>query len=258
MKTSAQLTAAWIILIVLCLLMPGCAARPSGGTWWNPATWFSGSEGRRVEQASTAQIEARNAVIKAAQKTAHETAGHLALAPVSRPVELATEANGVTVSLLDQAAGPLTVEESNRIRAQVAALNSELAVVRADAERQRAADRGQIADVSAQLGAATAKLAAAQGDLAAGFARENALANQLRNANLIKWGGIALSTLATLAAIAYRSNALGLADGVARGLADLRKKDSGSAELATAALDAGLNRSEQSTLARLVQAHLAR
>lgn len=184
-----QLRSALAILAALCLT--GCAS-PSGIRFYNPATWFSGSEGRSVARTEAKVETASTALVKEAQKTAHETQLALVAAPASRPVDVARESNDATVAALDQIAGPLTVAEAASLRAQVAGLLSEIATERTIAEKERQARREIIADASTTIDELRAQLAEKQKALADGFARENAVANEARNTKFLIYGAIGL------------------------------------------------------------------
>jgi hypothetical protein len=262
--------AVWAFVL---LLSSGCATTTGGGgaQWWNPLTWGSAREAQQVDraeaalmQASAAEGHARTDLLRSAQRAAHEASLALLSAPASRPVEVATEAAQATTASLDQALGALPATTLAAVRAQVAGLLSDNSTLRAEAEAARAAARESDASASRALAEATRRTAAAEAvadtarqDLRDAFARENALANQLRRQQWIAGLSTAATLLASLAALAYRANAFGLADGVARALADLRRSQPATAALATSALDAGLNRAEQSTISRLVHRHLA-
>jgi hypothetical protein len=263
-----------LALLLLVALGSGCAttsAPDTGARWWNPLTWGSTRAATAADRAETrldsargAETTARTDLLRAAQRSAHEASLALLSAPPSRPVEVATEAAHATTAGLDQALGALDAATLAQVRAQIAALLSDNAALRADGERLRAEQRTRDAQTSRALAEATRRTAAAEAvadtaraDLRAAYDRESALANQLRRQQWISGLTTTASVLAGLAALAYRANAFGLADGVARALADLRRRQPSVAELTTTALDAGLNRAEQTTVARLVQRHLA-
>ena len=189
MRTSSPI--AVVLLVALCL--GGCSTG-SGVKWFAPATWFSAREAGAVDRADAKQDAARTAAVKAAQRATHETAEALAVAPASRPVEVATESNASAVGLLDQAAGPLTAADLATIRKQVAGLLSDNAKLRAEAEKARDKTREADAALSEKLAKADAAVLAASGKLREAFDRENALANQLRGQRALAWilGGVAV------------------------------------------------------------------
>lgn len=251
----------------------GCATNPrdTGVRVWNPLTWFSRSEATASDRAEaklatarTVEDSARENLLRVAQRDAHEAALALLSAPPSRPVEIASEAADQAVANLDQALGSLSADTREAIRRQITALLSDNATLRAEGESLRTTQRERDAQAARDLTAAARRTTAAEAvadtaraDLRSAYDRENALANELRAQIWQTWLSRGAAAIATLVALAYRANAFGMADGIARGLADLRKKQPGVADLATGALDVGLNRAEQTTLSRLVQRHLA-
>lgn len=242
-----------VLAVFVVLTLAGCTS-PVGSagkvTVWNPATWFSGSEGRQAGRADERQEKARAEVIDAAQRTAHETVEALAAAPASRPVEIARESAGVTVTLLDQAAGPLTAEESARIREQVRALLSDNEALRRQGEKLRAENRETVATLSDKLAKAEAGREAATKDLQAAFARENELANKLRNQRFILWATIIIGAIGYLGVLYLRFAYGGLPNAIGRGLAELRARDTDAGDLATNIFDTYLNRHEQRRISR--------
>ncbi len=240
MKTAA--------LIALSLVLTGCAST-SGARWYNPGTWFSGSEGRAVVRTEGKVEAASNEVLKAAQKTAHETQLALVAAPESRPVEVARESNDATVSALDQIAGPLTVAEVAGLRAQVAGLLSEVATQRAEAEQARQERRETLAEASTAIDELRAKLAAQQQQLKAGFERENAVANAYRNVKFALFGTAALALIAFVGLTYLRLAYGGIPQAIGRGLGELRLRDPKAGEIATQLFDSYLNRHEQRAIA---------
>ncbi len=204
------------------LLLSGCASSPSGVKFYNPATWFSGSEGRTVEKVTEKRDDAQTAVLKGAQRSAHEAQEALKQAGDARPVEVARNANDRTVTQLDQALGPLTVEEAETVRSQNRLLLSENAELRGEGERLLEQQKTSERKNSARFAQWSAALEKANSNLAEGFARENALANQYRN---LMFGVYALvaTSLIFLGLYVYARVALGgIPKAMAGGLAALR------------------------------------
>jgi hypothetical protein len=230
------------------LLLAGCAS-PTGSaakvTSWNPLTWFSGSAGREAGRADERQARAEAQVIDAAQRTAHETLEALSAAPASRPVEIARESAGVTVTLLDQAAGPLTADESAAIREQIRKLLSDNEALRRQGEKIREENRETVGALSEKLAKAEAGREAATKDLQAAFARENELANTLRNQRFILWATVIIAAIGYLGVLYLRFAYGGIPNAIGRGLAELRAKNPGAAGIATEVFDSFLNRDEQ-------------
>lgn len=213
--------APWVV--ALALLLAGCSTA-NNARWWSPATWFSAREAKAEDRALSKVDDARDRAVKAAQGTAHETQIALAAAPESRPIEVARESNDQTVTLLDQVAGPVTADEIARIRKQVAGLLSDNAALRSSAESDRASNRATIAEVSSKLAKAEAALEKAQGDLRAAFDRENALANELRNERLVKWGLAVVAVLIGAAWLYIKVALGGMPQAIGFALRDLRAK----------------------------------
>lgn len=234
------------------LLLTGCATG-TGARWYAPATWFSGAPASNVDTAIRVEDKARDAVIKAAQRSAHETAFALSAAPASRPVAVATGFSSDTVSLLDQAAGALPAPELSKLRETVAGLLSENAELRAKAEASQRAEQSSIASVAADLAKASAKTADAEKKLRTAFERENALANELRSQRALAWilGGVAALGFA---AYVYLRFALGGIPGALGGaLRTLRAQNPTAADALTPILDGLLNRHEQAAIAKHAQ-----
>lgn len=234
------------VLLLCAFALCGCASTGAGArTWWNPTTWFSGSEGRGTAKAEEKVHQAEGALLKEAQKTAHETQLALASAPASRPVEVARESNDATVGALDQLAGPLTIAESQKLRAAVAGLLSEVATTRAAAEAERKLRREELADASNTIASLRDDLAAAQAKLTEAFERENRLANQYRNARFALFGAAALAAIGFLGMTYLKFAYGGIPQAIGRGLSELRLRNPQAGELATSVFDSYLNRQEQ-------------
>jgi hypothetical protein len=236
------------ILGTLCLT--GCSTGSGGVRLWAPSTWFSAREAGAVDKADAKQDAARVAAVKAAQRATHETAEALAVAPVSRPVEVATESNASALALLDQAAGPLTAADLATIRKQVAGLLSDNGKLRAQAEKARDKTRESDAALSERLERADAAVTAAAGKLREAFDRENALANELRSQRALIWilGGAALLAGAAWLYIKVTIGGMPAALGVAR-----RALEARSPELAAAVApfySAALDRTEKAAIKR--------
>ena len=236
-------------LILSLFLLAGCSTG-SGVKWFAPATWFSHAPAGAVDRADAKQDAARTAAVKAAQRATHETAEALAVAPASRPVEVATESNASALALLDQAAGPLTAADLATIRKQVAGLLSDNAKLRADAERARDKTRESDAALSEKLARADAAVLAAGAKLREAFDRENALANQLRGQTALVWILGVVSVLGCAAYVYVRFALGGIPGAVGGALRTLRAKNPDAADALTPILDSLLNRHEQDAIAQ--------
>jgi hypothetical protein len=241
-------------LLVLTIALTGCASAPAGS---GLAGWWTARGERAAERASSAHDSARDRQLAAARIESEKTTHAAALLPPSPEAALTQRFAGNTSDLLAQAVPEVTAAQLAAVRQLVSDLRSADAEVVAAAEARQATAESDNAALSRELGAAAAKLTAAEARASTIAADNAALAGQLLAMRWAAAAGTVLSLAAAAAALAYRANAFGLADGVARGLADLRRKDAGTATIATTALDSGLNRAEQSAIARRVQALLA-
>lgn len=233
----------WPVFALALVLLSGCAS--GGKKWWSPGTWFSDSEARASDRAAVSVVEAKTDAVKAAHREVAKTGVALVHAAPSRETDLARRFNDNASSLLTQAAGPLTLEESSTDRALVAALRSENESTRQAAEAKQKALEGDLAELSEEVAKAERKLSEAQGDLRQAFARENELANTLRNERMIKWS-LAVATVLAAAGWAYvRYVAGGLPSALGRVLASAEGKSPQLASDIRSLLDVETNLSEQ-------------
>lgn len=241
-------------LMLLCLTLTGCVSSQPGSGFFG---WWAARGERAKEKAETAHDAARERQLEAARIEAEKAKASAAALPPSPEATLTQRFTRNTTSLLSQAVPGLTAEQLDAALKIVDDLRSGDEAIVAAAEARQLAAEGRNHELSRELGATAAKLEAAE-TRASTIAADNAkLAGELLATRWAAAAGTALTVIATGAALAYRANAFGMADGVARGIADLRRKSPGTADLATAALDGGLNRAEQSTIAKRVQALLA-
>jgi hypothetical protein len=176
-----------LALMVCVLALAGCQTARTNVKWYNPGTWFSGSEGRAVNRAEQ-QVDTRKAeALGAAQVAAHKAQSAIAKLPSGVEQAVAADFAGEVVVLLDQVIGPPKFGDLTMWQQQVDRLCSSDAAVRAKAELERAEQKEQTAKLSRKLQEAEASLSAKTGDLAEAFKRENALANELRNQRWWKW-----------------------------------------------------------------------
>lgn len=182
-------------LALLALALTGCMGPgKSGAQLLKPWTWTSHKEAssadraeEKVDAATVKMDDAREDLLKAAQRETHRASLALVEAPESRPVSVATDATSNATAALDQALGPLSVADTQALRARVTALLSEVETVRIAAEQAQARDTAALIDAGRKLEAAERKLVEraqalsdAQAELRTAFDRENALANKLR------------------------------------------------------------------------------
>lgn len=236
--------------VCVLLLLTGCATSGTNVRAWNPFTWFSGSEGRKVDSTSNKEEKARHEAVKAAQESAHATAVALGKAPASLPVAKATDFNSQTVTLLDQAEGPLTVGEKAKVAAIAEKVVSEDPVVRKEGEVELAKWREDISDLSTKLAKAEAASETASKKLREAFDRENALANELRNQRFLFWGACGVAVFLGLGWLYVKFALGGVPVALGRAMSDLRVKHPQVAETLTPILDQYLNRHEQQLVAR--------
>jgi hypothetical protein len=231
-------------------LTTGCATSGTNVAPWNPFTWFSGSEARKVDSTSTKEEKARHEAVKAAQESAVATAVALSKAPASLPVAKATDFNATTSTLLDQAEGPLTVEQKAKVSAIAEKVVSENPEVRKQGEAELAKKNSEFAEISAKLAAAEANSNSAKKELREAFTRENALANELRNQRFMLWAAIGVAVLLGIGWLYVKVALGGVPVALGRALGDLRIKSPQVADALTPILDQYLNRNEQALVAK--------
>lgn len=236
--------------LALATILSGCAAPGSNARWWSPGTWFSGSEARRVETLNAQLGDAVGRAQKEAQRAAHEVRFALERAAPSRPVEVARESNGAAVAVLDQIAGPLTYGEIESLKRQVDRLLSENEQMRAQGENDRAIRRSEAAEATSSIADLTDRLGRANASLKDAFTRENALANELRNARMIRWALIGAAVLFAGLWVYVQMTLGGIPRAVGQGLSMLRMSNPKAGELATQIFDGLTNRGEQRRISR--------
>ena len=233
----------------LILTSAGCQGG-TGARFWAPSSWFSHAPADNADLATVREDKARNEVVKAAQRTAHETSFALAAAPASVAVAAASDFNASTVALLDQAEGPLQAGDLEKLRKVVGGLLSENADLRKNAEAERDREKRHIASLSTTLATAEQKSDAAGAELRKAFDRENALANELRSQRALFWIACAAAALLAIGWLYVRFALGGVPGAIGRGLASLRASNPAAADLATSAFDSFLNRHEQARIAK--------
>lgn len=237
-------------LVLISLLLTGCSTPSNGARWYAPGTWFSHAPADSVDKAQTKEEVARHAVVKAAQKSAHETQFALAAAPASEAVAVASDFNASAVALLDQAAGPLEAGDLDKLRRTVAGLLSENAQIKADAQRDRDREKDAMSALSGTLARAEQKSEQASTALRAAFERENALANELRAHRALLWIAVGVAVLLALGWLYVRFMLGGFPVAFGRALGELRQRNPALAEQLTPIFDQYLNRHEQALIAR--------
>ena len=239
-----------LLLAAVLLLGGGCTT--TGKHWWSPATWLSSRPAEQAARAESKLDAAQDNAVRVARAEVSKAGIALASAPESRPVEVSRRTIANAQALLDQVAGPLTADEAADIRRIVADLLSDHAATRSAAEARQAAAEGRLAELSRQLSGAGAALDAANTKLAAAFARENALADELRNERARRWwiiGGGALLLLVVSAGWIYvQVISGGLPRALGSVLKGLDEKAPEQANAIRALLDPVLNRIEQAAI----------
>lgn len=213
---------------------------------WLP--WSAQHKANAAEKAEAKRDSAKDKLVDAAQKTAHEAQMALAAAPASRPVEVAKEATDATVTALDQAAGPLTVEEANAVRKQVTDLLSENAALRKQGEALRAESRADLVTLSEKLATTQAKLDSVNEALPAALRREAELADRYRFLRNLAVAVGLLALVGYAAAFYVRFAYGGIPSAIGAGLSALRAKHPEAGDLATSVFDSYLNRHEQAKI----------
>lgn len=254
-----------LLVSFLCLsvILTGCESTKTGAgvgvRWYNPTTWFSGSEGRRATQNEVKRDEAKEQAINQAKLSAHETQEALDRAGDSREVEVAKDSNDTTVTLLDQATGVPTAKQLADIKEKVRLLTSQVAEERARGEKMRGEDQDRISKLSAKLAELEAQKAKFDKDLAAAFVRENSLANELRNERWWSWfWRIAIGATAIIGFAGWiyvRLTLGGLPTALGKSISHLRSSSPEIAAQLTNVLDVNLSPAEQSLIRLLAAKH---
>lgn len=232
-----------LLSLALSCLVAGCA------TVSGPQGILGRIFGRKASAAAKAEAKAtelENGVVTFAHAEVFKTSLALSAAPQSLPVDIARRTNTNALELLNQRE-PLAAQVAADAREIVEGLLAQ----KAEAEvKQKAAEATSLG--MAQKLQTIRKEALRLAKQAEAEAQRNLeLANQLRWANIIKWSGIAASTIFGLLAIAYRLNIGRLQSGVANVIATVQQKHGQAAgEAARGAADAILHTGEQKGVAR--------
>jgi len=257
-------------LLVILVLLSGCASPAGPGSRLLPWNWFHPDANARMEKATTrADV--------AGAKTVHAATGEIfkasiaaqALAP-GRPKDVTTRFVGSGLALLQQVS-PLTAAESADALAIAQGLLSEEAAAREAAEQRQAASETANARLSRDLAAAGLALDGATGKLASAN-RANA-EGAAKYRRLWFWiyavagGWLALQAISglarfypglapiahfagSLAAPAVQAAYTRATSGVSKAIADAEKAGNGAAETLRAFLDPRLDTAEQAAIAK--------
>lgn len=187
------------VSILPLLLVAGCAT--SGGVVQSFWSSIFGRKAAAVQKAEAKQGTLEDKAVTAAQVEVIKTGVALAAADDSLPVEVARRTNANAAALLNQ-----------REALSVAVQDDAVATAKGLLARAEAAERSQQATeatnrtMSAQLASVRAELKKLATERDEEARKNLTLANELRSATVVKWAGVAGSTLLGLLAIAYRLN----------------------------------------------------
>lgn len=234
-------------LLVIVMLLSGCASRPSGGF----LGWMFGRKAAAVAKTEVKVSTLEDTLVDNAQVEVVKTGLALQAAPPSRPVEVAKRTNANAAALLNQRK-PLNAATLAEITELTQGLLSEETAKREAAEAGQRQVEGRNGELSQELEAMRGKLKALGPERDAEAANNLAMANKLRWSNIVAYSGMALSTLLGIAAFAYKANLGNFRGATAELLGTLRKKDPASAEVATTVFDAALSKGEQNKVAQLL------
>lgn len=216
----------------LACALTGCQMTPMGQKLVNaanPWNWFAGDDAKKEQKAEAKKGSQENDIVTSAQTEFTKTGKALESAAMENPesvsIKVAQRTNFNGLSLLNQRQ-PLPASKMQE------ALDVAAGLLKQDlkAEAAQAKAEGENKKLSEALEKTNKEL----GELRIKSQQEAAhnleLAKELNNERLMKWGGIALSTLLGAAALAYRLNLGNLQTGVGNALGVLQKKYGGSDE----------------------------
>ena len=187
------------LVLTLGVMLSGCAWVPS-------ALRIGGTPIERVEKREDKEDAARGKLLRASQEAAHKAADALAVAPDSRPVVVARDFACEATASLDQALGAPAAGEAGKWQDLVRRLVSEDAAIRATAEKERNADRAEIARLGERLAEASAATVRAEEKALKYAAEVDRIADMLRKVVWIAGGVAALWVLSQVLSIAGRLN----------------------------------------------------
>ena len=196
----------WWVGVIAAALVLACGAMLSGCAWVPSALRIGGTPIERVEKREDKEDAARGKLLKASQEAAHKAADALAVAPDSRPVVVARDFAGEATASLDQALGAPAAGEAGKWQDLVRRLVSEDAAIRATAEKERNADRAEIARLGERLAEASAATVRAEERALKYAAEVDRIADMLRKVVWIAGGVAALWVLSQVLSIAGRLN----------------------------------------------------
>lgn len=168
-------------LIILVLLLAGCASRSGVKVWWNPTTW--GTNRAAVVDELHAKADINDAeMIRLAQIENEKTLELIkAIQEKSRAVEQALRTATNAKLLLDTANGPISMQELTELRDTVEKLLSANEALRAEGEKAQERAEAAAAVLTQRSAKLKTAINAATDKLTASYERERALANTVRN-----------------------------------------------------------------------------
>lgn len=239
-------------LLLLAVLCGGCVSAPSGKHWWSPATWGSSSPAKTVTKLEVTENYARQVALLDAQKEAEKTARLLKFVPASPATTMAKRTSGNAIALMNQINGPLPFSWLSGLDPWVLNVVSDVPMENQKAEAVQEKDEKKISKDSDELQKVRDKLKIAEDKLAVAFARENELADTLRNERALRvWilGGGSLLILVVGAGWLYLQIATGgIPKAIGGMLKGLDESDPEKANLVRSLLDPVTNRIEQALI----------
>lgn len=239
------------IFLLACLLLGGCVST-SGKHFWSPATWFSSTPAKKVTKIQASEEYLQKVLLIDAQGEVEKTVKVLQLAPKSEAVEVALRTSGNASSLMTQALGPLSfdVEASINEWSKAILFGDDLAKIEAKARQVK--DERKFVEDSAAYVEIKRKLTEAEGKLLVAFAKENELADTLRNERALRFwiiGGGTLMLIIVGGGWLYLQIATGgIPKAIGSMLKGLDETDPDKANLVRSLLDPVTNRIEQALI----------
>ena len=231
-------------IIFICLLLTGCASNDLL-TKLNPLNWGKGRAAKAETKAEVTREVIEDKAVKAAQVEVVKTGVLLAAARIENPASIPTEAaertNTNAADLLNQRE-PLDAAT----RADAVAVAKGLATRAAQAEAALAEAEASNRGMALELDAVRVELRTLKAKADKEAADSLAMAKELNNERLMKYGSMGLNAALGLLAIAYRMNIGRLQTGAGEVLARLQANHGDAvASTARSTLDAVLHTGEQ-------------
>jgi hypothetical protein len=239
------------LLLALAVLCGGCVST-SGKHFWSPKTWFSSAPAKTVTKIETTENYQKQILILDAQGEVEKTRRVLKLAPDSRAVSVAIRTAGNASALLVQANGPLAFDVLADFDKWAESILSDTSAISAVAEAKQKSDERKYNADSNELRETREKLKEAESKLLVAFAKENGLADTLRNERALRFwilGGGTLMLLIAGGGWLYLQIATGgIPKAIGSMLKGLDETDPDKANLVRSLLDPVTNRIEQALI----------